>query len=115
MEEHIHHSELVFEVLREHKLYANKKKCNFTFQRAEYLSHIVSGQAVEVDPEKIRSIKQWPVTSNMRELRGFLGLTGYYWRFVQNYGSIAAPLTQLLKLRTFRWSEEAQLAFERLK
>ncbi|KAL0537659.1 hypothetical protein IC582_026642 [Cucumis melo] len=73
MEEHIYHLELVFEVLREHKLYANKKKCSFAFQRVEYLGHIVSGQGVEADPEKIKSIKQWPVPSNVRELRGFLG------------------------------------------
>ncbi|KAL0550257.1 hypothetical protein IC582_014763 [Cucumis melo] len=99
MEKHIYHLELVFEVLREHKLYANKKKCSFAFQRVEYLGHIVSGQGVEVDPEKIRSIKQWPVLQ----------------MFVQNYGSIAAPLTQLLKLGDFRRSEEAQLAFGRLK
>ncbi|KAL0546889.1 hypothetical protein IC582_016807 [Cucumis melo] len=98
MEEHIYHLELVFDVLREQKLYANKKKCSFAFQRVEYLGHI-----------------QWPVPSNVRELRGFLGLTGYYRRFVQNYGSIAASLTQLLKLGAFRWNEEAQLAFDKLK
>ncbi|KAL0539536.1 hypothetical protein IC582_023751 [Cucumis melo] len=115
MEEHIYHLELVFEVLREHKLYANKKKCSFAFQRVEYLGHIVSGQGVEVDTEKIKSIKQWPVLSNVKELRGFLGLTGYYRRFMQNYGSIAAPLTQLLKLGAFRWTEDSQTTFDRLK
>ncbi|KAA0061363.1 peroxidase 64 [Cucumis melo var. makuwa] len=113
MEEHIYHLELVLEVLREHKLYANKKKCSFAFQKVEYLGHIVSGQGVEVDPEKTRSIKQWSVPTNVRELWGFLGLIGYYRRFVQNYGSIVAPLTQLLKLEAFKWNEEAQLAFDR--
>ncbi|TYK17139.1 putative retroelement pol polyprotein [Cucumis melo var. makuwa] len=80
MEEHVYHLELVFEVLREHKLYDNTKKCSFAFQRVEYLGHIVSGQGVEADSEKIKSIKQWPVPSNVRELRGFFGLTGYYRR-----------------------------------
>ncbi|KAL0556565.1 hypothetical protein IC582_005079 [Cucumis melo] len=115
MEEHVYHLELVFEVLREHKLYDNTKKCSFAFQRVEYLGHIVSGQGVEADSEKIKSIKQWPVPSNVRELRGFFGLTGYYRRFVQNYGSIVAPLTQLLKLGAFRWTEDSQIAFDRLK
>lgn len=58
-----------------------------------YLDHILSGEGVEVDPEKIRSIKQWPIPTNVREVRGVLGLTRYYRRFVQHYGSIAAPLT----------------------
>ncbi|KAL0549008.1 hypothetical protein IC582_013487 [Cucumis melo] len=115
MEEHAYHLELVLEVLREHKLYANKKKCNFAYQKVEYLGHIVSGKGVEVDPEKIRSIKQWPVLKNAGEVRGSLGLTGYYRRFVQNYGSIAAPLTQMLKLGAFKWNDEAQLAFNRLQ
>lgn len=70
---------------------------------------------MEVDPEKIRSIKQWPVPTNVREVRGFLGLTGYYRRFVQHYGSIATPLTQLLKLGSFKWNQKAQAAFERLQ
>ncbi|KAL4026410.1 hypothetical protein IC575_014840 [Cucumis melo] len=81
--------------------------------KVEYLGHIVSGQGLEVDPEKIRSIKQWPVPTNMRELRGFLGLTGYCKRFVQS--SIVASLTRLLKLGAFKWNEEAQLAFDKLK
>ena len=71
---------------------------------------------MEVDPKKIRSIiKQWPIPTNVREVRGFLGLTRYYRRFVQNYGTIAAPLTQLLKLGAFKWTDEAQIAFARLQ
>ncbi|TYK21761.1 Transposon Tf2-6 polyprotein [Cucumis melo var. makuwa] len=115
MDEHLQHLEIVLEVLREHKLYANKKKCSFAYQRVEYLGHIVSRKGVEVDPKKIRSIKQCPVPTNVREVRGFLGLTGYYRRFIQHYGSIAAPLTQLLKLGAFKWNDKAQLAFTRLQ
>ncbi|KAL0537584.1 hypothetical protein IC582_026565 [Cucumis melo] len=96
-EEHMSHLGIVFSALREHTLYANRKKCSFAQSRIEYLGHIISGGGVEVDPEKIRSIANWPVPKNAREIRGFLGLTGYYRRFVQHYGSMAAPLTQLLK------------------
>ena len=115
LEEHCQHIELVLEVLRKHKLFANRKKCCFACSRVEYLGHILSGRGVEVDLEKIRAIKQWPTPTNVREVRGFLGLTGYYRCFVQHYGSIAAPLTQLLKLGSFKWSEEAQEAFEKLQ
>ena len=81
----------------------------------DYLGHIISGDGVEVDPEKIRAITEWPVLVNVREVRGFLGLTGYYRKFVQNYGTVAAPLTQLLKIGGFKWTREVQEAFNRLK
>ena len=113
--EHCQHIKLVLEVLRIHRLFANKKKCSFATTKLEYLGHVLSGNEVEVDPEKISSIKQWPIPTNVREVRGFLGLTGYYRRFEQHYGSIAAPLTQLLKLGPFKWTQEAQVAFERLQ
>ncbi|KAA0054134.1 Transposon Ty3-I Gag-Pol polyprotein [Cucumis melo var. makuwa] len=97
------------------ELYANKKKCNFAKSRVEYLGHIIFGNGVEVDPGKIRSIADWPKPTNVRETRGFLGLTGYYRRFVHKYGAIVAPLTQLLKKWGFKWSEEADETFEKLK
>ncbi|KAL4026029.1 hypothetical protein IC575_014436 [Cucumis melo] len=109
------HMTKVLSVLREHELYANKKKCSFAQQKVEYLGHIISGEGVEVDPEKIKSITKWPKRTNIKEVRGFLGLTGYYRLFVQNYGAIAAPLTQLLKKGGYKWSDEAEDAFERLK
>ncbi|KAL0547245.1 hypothetical protein IC582_017174 [Cucumis melo] len=97
MEEHGQHLEVVMEILRESELYANFDKCHFAKTRISYLGHYISKKGIEVDSEKIRAVKEWPAPANVRELRGFLGLTGYYRRFVQNYGSISAPLTQLLK------------------
>ncbi|XP_022154744.1 uncharacterized protein LOC111021922 [Momordica charantia] len=112
---HIHHLTVVFNLLRDHSLCANLKKCQFAKEMIEYLGHLVSAEGVEADPEKIRAMLQWPQPTNLKELRGFLGLTGYYRKFVSNYGSIEAPLTQLLKRDAFHWTSEATEAFERLK
>ncbi|KAL0540883.1 hypothetical protein IC582_020904 [Cucumis melo] len=81
----------------------------------EYLGHIMFENGVEVDQKKIRSIVDWPKPTNVRETRGFLRLTRYYRRFVHQYGAIAAPLTQLLKKGGFKWSKEANEAFDKLK
>ncbi|KAL0542645.1 hypothetical protein IC582_008834 [Cucumis melo] len=113
--EHALHLEMVLKVLRQHELYANQKKCQFAQVKIEYLGHVISGEGVAVDPEKIKAICEWPRPTNVKETRGFLGLTGYYRRFVRNYGTIAAPLTQLLKKGGFSWTEEATQAFDRLK
>ena len=111
---HLQHLGLTLQVLRKNELYANRK-CSFAQGKIDYLGHIISSQGVEVDPEKIRAIREWPIPINIRQVRGFLGLTGYYRKFVQNYGSIAAPLTQLLKKGGFKWGEEAQEAFLKLQ
>ncbi|KAL0550402.1 hypothetical protein IC582_014912 [Cucumis melo] len=115
VDEHVNHMELVFSTLRKHELYANRKKCSFAQSKVEYLGHVISGEGAEVDLEKIKSIVEWPKPTNIREVRGLLGLTGYYRWFVQGYGSIAAPLTQLLKKGGFKWNEEAEEAFGKLK
>lgn len=112
---HLSHMKIVLEVLRKNELYANKKKCSFAKSKVDHLGHIISEKGVEVDPEKIRAIKAWPLPTNVREVRGFLGLTSYYRKFVQHYGMIAAPLTQLLKIGGFKWSMEAQEAFIKLQ
>jgi hypothetical protein len=79
------------------------------------LGHIVSHEGVKADPNKIKAIKEWRIPTTLRHLRGFLGLTGYYHKFVKNYGNIAAPLTALLKKDAFSWTPEATNAFEDLK
>ena len=78
------------------------------------MGHIVSHDGVKVDPNKIKAIMEWPIPKTIK-LRGFLGLTRYYRRFVKNYGHIAAPLTALLKKDYFQWNESANVSFEQLK
>ncbi|PKA61698.1 putative mitochondrial protein [Apostasia shenzhenica] len=112
---HLHHLETVFLLLRTHHLNVKRSKCLFGVNKVNYLGHIISAEGVEADPEKLEAMKLWPLPKSVKELRGFLGLTGYYRRFIQNYGQKAKPLTALLKLNGFQWSEEANAAFEQLK
>jgi hypothetical protein len=85
------------EVLRINKLYLKASKCSFAQTSLEYLGHIISDTGVATNNSKIQAMVQWPTPTNMTELRAFLGLTGYYRKFVKHYGIIAKPLTNLLK------------------
>ncbi|GAU37757.1 hypothetical protein TSUD_102730 [Trifolium subterraneum] len=99
----------------DHKLVANRKKCSFAQKSVEYLGHLITGEGVAVDPNKVVSVIQRPQPRNVKGVRGFLGLTGYYRKFIKDYGKIAKPLTELTKKDNFKWNDSAQLAFEMLK
>ena len=81
----------------------------------EYLGHVVSNQGVAVDQLKVKVVLDWAAPKSFKGLRGFLGLTGYYHRFIRDYGKIAKPFIDLLKKGAFRWNEEAHQAFEQLR
>ncbi|KAG7583636.1 Ribonuclease H-like superfamily [Arabidopsis suecica] len=115
-ETHQNHIRTVLERLREQKLFAKLSKCSFWQRSIRFLGHIISDQGVSVDPEKIRSIKEWPRPKNATEIRSFLGLAGYYRRFVKGFASMAQPMTRLTGKDTkFQWSEECEKSFSELK
>ena len=114
-ESHRKHLRAVLERLREHKLYAKLSKCSFWQKSIGFLGHIVSGEGVSVDPEKIRAIKDWPRPCSATEVRSFLGLAGYYRKFVKGFASLAQPMTRLTgKDVKFTWSEECGKCFSAL-
>jgi len=115
LESHRDHLVRVLELLRQNHLLVNKKKCCFESTTIEYLGHIISSQGVTADPKQLQDMLDWPKSKDIKALRGFLGLTGYYRRFFKGYGSIAWPLTQLLKKDYFHWNEEADIVFQELK
>jgi hypothetical protein len=112
---HLQHLEVTLSILREHKLFAKRSKCHFGCKEVGYLGHVVSEFGVKADPGKIQSMIEWPFPANVKSLRGFLGLTGYYRKFIKGYGVIAAPFTPMLRKNDFSWSAEAEAAFNNLK
>lgn len=117
-EDHRDHLVQVLQILKNNQFKANRKKCSFGCLPVEYLGHIISHAGVAMDPSKVQAVVDWPRPISVKNVRGFLGLTGYYRHFVQNYGLIARPLTNLLKKTVptkFEWPIEAEEAFQRLK
>eukprot|EP00253_Pinus_taeda_P009445 PITA_09445 len=105
----------VLKLLEEKQLYEESSKCFFGVQEVEYLGHILSHEGVKVEPSKIKAIKEAKIPTSIKQLRGFLRLTGYYRKFVNNYGRIVAPLTTLLNKDAFSWTLEEKKAFKHLK
>jgi hypothetical protein len=114
-EQHVQHVDKVLQLLEEKKLYAKSSKCAFGVQEVEYLGHIVSHEGVKVDPKKIKAMREWPIPKTLKKLRGFLGLIGYYRKFVKNCGQIITLLTTLLNKEVFSWTQVATKSFEKLK
>jgi hypothetical protein len=111
---HLEHVRKAFEILRQYNFFAKLKKCAFGQQELEYLGHIITPMGVKVDQAKIQAMLSWTRPTNISELHGFLGLTGYYRKFVRNYGILARPLTSLLRKGQFCWNDDAEAAFEAL-
>ena len=109
-EEHTHHLRTTIKVLRKNELYAKLSKCEFWLRKVAFLGHVVSNKGVSVDPQKIEAVSNWPRPKNLTEVRGFLGLAGYYRRFVQNFSKIATSLTNLTrKVTRCEWTEQCEV------
>ncbi|GJR87466.1 putative reverse transcriptase domain-containing protein, partial [Tanacetum coccineum] len=115
-EEHVEHLRLVLELIKKEKLYAKFSKCEFWLREVQFLRHVINGNGIHVDPSKIEAIKNWKAPRTPTEVCSFLGLAGYYRRFIMNFSKIDKSLTILTqKSKTFNWGKEQEYAFQTLK
>jgi hypothetical protein len=115
-EEHDNHLRLVLEKLRSNQFYAKFSKCEFWLTEVAFLGHVISVGGVSVDQSKVKDVLNWMPPTNASEIRCFLGLAGYYHRFIQDFSKIVKPMTKLLeKNKNFEWTEECQASFQELK
>ncbi|WVZ80683.1 hypothetical protein U9M48_028140 [Paspalum notatum var. saurae] len=115
-DEHLDHIRQVLAVLREEKLYGNIAKCTFCIDRVIFLGFVVSADGIQVDEEKVKAIKDWPTPVNVSQVRSFHGLASFYRRFVKDFSTLAAPLTNLTKKDVpFKWGHDEDLSFHTLK
>ncbi|GKB72465.1 RNA-directed DNA polymerase, partial [Tanacetum coccineum] len=115
LEQHLSHLRQIFSVLRAQKLYANGKKCHFLVTEVTFLGYIVTGSGIKMDPAKVEAIISWPTPSTIHDIHSFHGLASFYRRFIWNFSSIIAPLTECMKGGRFTWTSEAAKAFDILK
>jgi hypothetical protein len=111
----LQHIRLSLEALRRHSLHVKRSKCSFGERSVAYLGHVISANGVTMDGDKVEAVASWPEPRLARGVHGFLGLAGYYRKFIRNFGSIAALLTRLLRKEAFAWTPEAAEAFAALK
>ncbi|XP_057542411.1 uncharacterized mitochondrial protein AtMg00860-like [Amaranthus tricolor] len=115
-DDHEKHLRSVLQTLRENKLYAKLSKCDFWLEKVSFLGHFVSKEGISVDPAKVVAVRSWPSPKNVTEVRSFLGLAGYYRRFVKDFSRIARPMTSLMKKeKKFEWTDECEQPFITLK
>ncbi|KAD4385611.1 hypothetical protein E3N88_25780 [Mikania micrantha] len=115
-EDHKQHLKLVLQLLAKEKLYAKFSKCEFWLKEVHFLGHVVNYKGIQVDSSKIEAVKKWEAPTTPTEIRQFLGLAGYYRRFIENFSKIAKPLTMLTqKEQKYNWGREQEEAFQLLK
>ncbi|GKD83073.1 putative reverse transcriptase domain-containing protein [Tanacetum coccineum] len=115
-EEHAEHLKLILELLKNEELYAKFSKCEFWLSKVQFLGHVIDSEGIHMDQAKIEPIKDWASPKTPTEIRQFLGLAGYYQRFIKGFLKIAKPMTKLTQKNVkFDWSEKAEVAFQLLK
>ncbi|GJX81526.1 putative reverse transcriptase domain-containing protein [Tanacetum coccineum] len=114
--EHEKHLKIVLELLKKEELYAKFSKCEFWIPKVQFLGHVIDSEGIHVDPAKIESIKDWTSPKSPTEIRQFLGLAGYYRRFIEGFSKIAKPMTKLTQKKVkFEWGDKQEAAFQLLK
>jgi hypothetical protein len=118
-EDHVEHVRRVLQLLRDHRLCAKRSKCEFGKSRVEFVGHFVSADGIEMDPHKLEAVREWPRPKTVKDVRSFLGLAGFYRRFVKDFSSIAGPLTDLTSVKVEKgdlpWGPAQELAFREIK
>ncbi|XP_017410171.1 uncharacterized mitochondrial protein AtMg00860-like [Vigna angularis] len=115
-EEHEDHLRLALSVLREKKLYAKLFKCEFWMDEVQFLGHVILARGISMDPTKVRAVLEWESSCSVTEVRSFVGLAGYYRRFIEGFSKIVAQLTQLTrKDHPFTWTDQCESSFQELK
>ena len=114
--EHEYHLRIVLQLLRDHQLYAKFSKYEFWLTEVRFLGHIVSALGVSVDPEKVKAVMSWERPKSVFKIRSFLGLAGYYRRFIEDFSRLAAPMTRLTRKEVkFHWDDRCKEAFQELR
>nr|GFB73887.1 putative reverse transcriptase domain-containing protein [Tanacetum cinerariifolium] len=114
--EHEEHLKAILELLKKEELYAKFSKCEIWIPKVQFLSHMIDSQGIHVDPAKIESVKDWASPKSPTEIRQFLGLAGYYRRFIEGFSKIAKPMTKLTQKKVkFEWGDKQEAVFQLLK
>jgi hypothetical protein len=115
-EEHEGHLRLVLQKLRDHKLYAKLSKCKIWLKQVAFLGHIVSKGGISVDPSKVQDVLSWKAPTSVSDIQSFLGLAGYYQRYIEGFSKISKPMTELLENdKQFKWTPTCESSFQELK
>jgi hypothetical protein len=114
--EHEGHLRLVLQKLQDHKLYAKLSKCEFYLKQVAFLGHVISKGGIFVDPSKVQDVLSWKAPTSASGIQSFLGLAGYYQRFIEGFSTISKPMTELLKNdKQFKWTPACESSFQELK
>jgi hypothetical protein len=115
-EEHEGHLRLVLQMLQDHKLYAKLRKCEFWLKQVAFLGYVISKGGISVDPSKVQDVLSWNAPTSVSNMQSFLGLVGYYRRFIEGFSKISRPMTELLKKdKQFEWTSACESSFQELK